>query len=106
MKRSNRSRSGAAVFLLLTAGLTQAEPTVCTLAELERSVEVVYSNPGQTVPCEVLYAKNDAGTIETLWRANNEAGYCEDKAAAFLARLESLGWDCGASAAVSEDADG
>ncbi len=106
MKRPKRARSATALLLVLTADVTQAEPTVCTMAELERTVEIVYSNPGQPVPCEVLYAKADAGTIETLWRANNEAGYCEEKAAAFLARLESLGWDCNTPLAVNEDADG
>jgi hypothetical protein len=92
------------LLLLLAADLARTQPTVCKMAELERTVEVVYADPGQPVPCEVLYAKADAGTIEILWRANHEAGYCEERAAAFVARLEQLGWDCRAPAVLEADA--
>ena len=47
------------------------------------------------MPCEVLYDKRgEGGGLSTLWRAQNEAGYCEAKAAEFVAKLENLGYTC------------
>ncbi len=81
---------------------TQAA-TQCTQGDMVRSVEVIYSTPGQSVPCEVLYDKPSEGERETLWRANNQVGYCEEKAAEMVARLESWGWQC--AAASTSDID-
>jgi hypothetical protein len=76
------------------ASLLFAAPTVCTMGDLTRSVEVVYTTPGQSVPCEVLYSKPTAGTVESLWRANNETGYCENKAKQLINNLADMGWQC------------
>ena len=75
--------------------------TVCTQGELTRTVSVVYTTPGQEVPCEVLYEKPQEGEPATLWRAQNEAGYCEARAEEFIDKLTGLGWDC----ADAEDAE-
>ena len=83
---------------LVSALPAHANPTRCQIGELTRTVEVVYSNPGQPVPCEVLYNKSDEGTLQTLWRAFNEAGYCEEQAEGLIDKLESLGWACEAAA--------
>ncbi len=93
----------SAICFASTAGATVEE---CQLGELTRTVEVVYSTPGQPVPCEVLYAKASQGTLETLWRASTEAGYCESKAAELVAKLENLGWQCAADAAADAEAEG
>ncbi len=68
----------------------------CTLNDNIRRVEVVALEPGQSVPCEVRYAKETeaAGAEQVLWRATNEAGYCEARAEEFLDKLESWGWQC------------
>ena len=87
--------------LMLAAGSLFADPNECRLGDLARSVEVVYSSPGQAVPCEVLYRKATEGTLETLWRATNEAGYCEARADEFIKRLEGWGWTCDAAAEPS-----
>ncbi|MDP6374960.1 MAG: hypothetical protein QF921_04995 [Pseudomonadales bacterium] len=79
-----------------------ANPTICTNWGLIRSVEVVYGVEGQAVPCEVIYAKRTEGTTQSLWRANNEEGYCEARAIDFIKQLESSGWDCD-SEGTSED---
>ena len=71
-----------------------ANPVSCENGELRRRVEVVYSDPGQAVPCEVIYDKSDEGSIEALWRANNSAGYCEVKAEGLIEKLRSMGWRC------------
>ncbi len=85
----------------------------CTQGSLTRSVSVVYADPGQPVPCEVLYEKPNEQQTMTLWRAQNEVGYCEARAREFVQKLQSLGWDCVESAATAEpepaaegDADG
>ena len=84
---------------------THAETNICTLGELTRKVTVVYSDPGQVVPCEVLYEKpNEVESHNqsmTLWRAQNEAGFCEAKASEFLRKLTNLGWQCSTSSATS-----
>ena len=82
----------AVLAMLPTA--TLASPTLCEQGGLTRSVEVIYTVPGQPVPCEVIYDKPAEGSRETLWRATNEAGYCEAKAQEFVDNLDNLGWRC------------
>ena len=59
--------------------------------------------PGQPVPCEVLYDKPAEGGPSTLWRAQNEPGYREARAAEFLAKLADMGWQCSESVPVTAD---
>ena len=94
-------RRAASLFMLMTglvmclsAGTLSANPTTCTQAGLSRTVEIIYAEPGQPVPCEVIYAKPVEGTIEMLWQAMNEAGYCEAQTASLVEKLEKLGWRC------------
>lgn len=72
-----------------------ANPVTCTFAEFSRRIEVVYVDPGQAVPCEVIYDKSGEGSIETLWRADNKPGYCEAQAAGLVEKLAGMGWSCG-----------
>ncbi|MDJ0814521.1 MAG: hypothetical protein QNJ23_12410 [Woeseiaceae bacterium] len=71
----------------------------CTHGDLVRRVEI-FTEPGVTVPCEVHYFKDTEapGESEVLWSAQAQEGYCEQKAAEFIAKLEGWGWDCGAAA--------
>ena len=85
---------GSALLLSTWADIAAANPISCTQGELNRTVEIVYAEPGQPVPCEVIYAKPAAGTIELLWQAMNEAGYCEQQAADLIEKLEGSGWHC------------
>ena len=78
----------------LATSHARANTSVCMNGGLTRGVEVVYSDPGQPVPCEVIYDKSDEGSIEALWRANNSAGYCEVKAEGLIEKLRSMGWRC------------
>lgn len=92
------TRRARAAALLLTT-LVAAPPALAQAMRCERgtdvrTVQVVYADPGQPVPCEVLYGKQAAGTLETLWRADHEAGYCEARASDFVDRLEELGFRC------------
>ena len=90
--------------LLTSLGSAQAlaAPVVCTQHDMTRSIEVVYSDPGQAVPCEVLYDKPTDGTQSTPWRATNESGYCEAKAAQLVVKLEELGWTCANTSAPAQ----
>ena len=88
----------------LSTGPTMANPVSCSYGDLSRTIEVVYSNPGQAVPCEVIYHKPAEGSIATLWRANTESGYCEAQAAGLREKLEVLGWECSAQMSAGEAA--
>jgi hypothetical protein len=89
-------------FLIPATGFAQDRHNyLCTMGDLTRRVEV-FSEPGVAVPCEVHYYKDSEapGERQVLWRALNEAGYCQTQAAAFVATLGGIGWNCGASAAA------
>jgi hypothetical protein len=68
----------------------------CTMGDQVRRLEIL-SEPGATVPCEVHYYKDTEapGDKQVLWSATNQAGYCESQTEAFIAKLQSWGWDCG-----------
>src|SRR5690625_5540298 len=66
---------------------------LCKSGDSERVIEVVYTNPDQSLPCEVRYHKD--GTEETLWRAQNEEGFCERHAQEVAADQQGRGWECG-----------
>ena len=79
----------------------------CALDEVTRRVEIFYET-GVTVPCEVHYYKDTEmpGERQVLWRATNEEGYCEARAAEFIEKLRGMGWTCWAAGAPeSDDAD-
>src|SRR5690625_7988681 len=66
---------------------------LCKSGDSERVIEVVYTNPDQSLPCEVRYHKD--GTEETLWRARDEEGFCEQPGQGFAADQQERGWECG-----------
>ncbi|MDQ2075511.1 hypothetical protein [Marinimicrobium sp. ABcell2] len=76
----------------VTADTNEAPRFVCTSGDSERVIEVVYRNPERTLPCEVRYHKD--GESETLWRAQNEPGFCESQAERFASDQEQWGWEC------------
>ena len=87
-----------AVLVALGAEFALAKTVACTMASMERTVELRYDNPGEAVPCEIRYAKPTEGVgEEVLWRAENEAGYCEARFQAFVDKLRGFGWSCGAA---------
>lgn len=83
----------------------------CSFGDLDRRL-VIVSEPGVSVPCEVHYYKEDEapGEHQVLWRATNEAGYCERQADQFKQKLIEWGWTCtdrpAPAAPVGEPADG
>jgi hypothetical protein len=71
-----------------------------------RRVEVVQSTP-EPVPCEVLYFKDSEapGERQVLWSAGSDAGYCEARAAEFVAQLGGMGWACGTAVRAETPAE-
>ena len=87
---------------LICGAITLNADTVCTMNDLSRTISIIYDQPGQPVPCEVRYEKpseHNRSQAQRLWRADNEAGYCEAKAAEFVGKLQDLGWTCRAQPA-------
>jgi len=84
--------AAACTTLFMASPLLANETYICKHGNQERQISVVYTNEGSPTPCEVTYTK-DTGT-QSLWRAENLAGYCEEKAAAFVEKQRSWGWAC------------
>lgn len=75
-----------------TTAAQSADKYICSLDNQQRVIEVVYSHPTDVVPCAVKYHKAD--TTDILWRAENQAGYCEMKADEFATKQQTWGWQC------------
>ncbi|MEM7376051.1 MAG: hypothetical protein AAF460_00975 [Pseudomonadota bacterium] len=98
MSRTRASCALAAACTLVMANHVSAETVAsvsCTKANLTRLVYLRADTP-DGVPCNVLYAKLDEGpSIDTLWRAENDYGYCKDRYVRFVAKLQdALAWHC------------
>lgn len=80
--------------IIFGAGNVYADETIiCTNGHQERMVSVIYQDQDTKVPCDVEYTKD--GQTQTLWHADNEYGYCQDKAEEFIQKLNEWGWFCG-----------
>ncbi len=78
----------------LTPLAASAESWSCRHDNDVREVHVQRLGSG-AVPCEVVYKKLTEGVEDqVLWNAQNQADYCEEKAAEFVGKLEGWGWTC------------
>ena len=83
-----------AILLLNASVNVYADSWNCSHDDLVREVIIEYPQGG-SVPCDVVYKKQTEGVEDqVLWSAENQEGYCEEKAAEFVAKLESWGWVC------------
>ncbi len=82
----------AAVVALFASSSLLAETYVCKHGDQERTIAIVYANADSAAPCEVTYDKGEGA--ESLWQAQNDVSYCEEKAAAFVEKQRGWGWDC------------
>ncbi len=74
---------------------TLADSWICTQGELIREVTIDYRAAPARLPCSVYYTKRTERTMpRPMWKASSEVGFCERKAAEFVAKLESWGWQC------------
>ncbi|MGB3209483.1 MAG: hypothetical protein WBB19_02140 [Desulforhopalus sp.] len=83
----------ALVFIIGTGNVYADETIICADGQQERIISIMYYDQDAKVPCDVEYTKN--GQTEILWHAENEVGYCEEKAEEFTQKLTALGWQCG-----------
>ena len=96
---NSKIRAVLLAVMLPSLSFAQGSPNyLCTNGDLQRRVEILYET-GMTFPCEVHYYKDTEapGEPQVLWRAMNQAGYCEQKTADFIAKLTGLGWSCGSN---------
>lgn len=92
----NRNTVSAWLISLLPAfAAAQGASYTCSLDGLQRRVEIV-TEPGVSVPCEVHYYKDTEapGERQVLWRASNDAEYCEKKTGEFVGQMLAWGWTC------------
>lgn len=78
--------------LALSVQASVGESYHCAFGQQGRTISVVYEVEGQAAPCEVRYDKADG--VETPWEADNEEGYCEEKAREFVEQHREWGWRC------------
>lgn len=92
--------------LPLTAGAQGGTEYQCIQGDLQRRVVIFYET-GVAVPCEVQYFKDTEapGERAVLWRAQNQSGYCESQAEAFVEQLEGWGWSCSVAAPAENAGD-
>jgi hypothetical protein len=83
-----------AVAILGVSYGAHADSWNCSHDDLVREVQIEYPEGG-SVPCNVIYKKQTEGfEDQVLWSAENQDGYCEEKAHEFVGKLESWGWVC------------
>lgn len=68
--------------------ITFEQPT-----NVARHIEIELDDPASGLPCSVV-DRPDRGTRTILWRAENELGFCQNKAEETLAVLKRRGWAC------------
>lgn len=87
--------STAVITISLLASLNAyADSWSCRHGNDVREVHMVQPSEAP-VPCQVVYKKLTEGAEDqVLWNAQNDAAFCEEKAAGFVAKLESWGWTC------------
>lgn len=94
MKRDLRTLPVLAVASILAATGAYADSWNCSKDNLVREVVIEYPQ-GSALPCKVVYKKQTEGVYDQdLWTADSTEGYCEEKAAGLVARLEGWGWVC------------
>ena len=72
----------------------QADSWSCRHNNDVREIHIVRST-ADAVPCSVVYKKLTEGVEDqTLWTAENDANYCEEKAKAFVEKQIGWGWTC------------
>ncbi len=89
------TRSASMLVIALSVSLSaHADSWSCRHDNDVREVHTMQTTEAP-VPCQVVYKKLTEGAEDqVLWNAQNDAAYCEEKAAAFVAKLESWGWTC------------
>ena len=95
MKKFNLVSLTIAVALFAIPFSSQAASWSCKNGNNIREIHVQSESPSSPVPCSVIYKKVTEGVPDqTLWTAENDAGYCEAQAKALVEKQVSWGWSC------------
>ncbi len=90
---------GMGVTLVALSGMASADMSyTCKHDVQKRLIKVIYESAEAKVPCKVEYTKEHGEEPKILWDAQNQEGYCEEKAAAFVEKQKGWGWECAADA--------
>jgi hypothetical protein len=90
----NRTLQVLTIALLFAPIGAYAESWSCSHGNDVREVHIERPT-SSPVPCSVEYRKLTEGVEDqTLWNAENDDSYCDEKAEGFIAKLESWGWVC------------
>ncbi len=82
-----------AISLFIPFG-AQADSWSCRLGNDVREVYIEQTSSAPA-PCQVIYRKLTEGVEDqVLWDAQHDAAYCEEKAGAFVSKLEGWDWTC------------
>jgi hypothetical protein len=88
---------GLLLATLALPSVSVADSWTCNFGNLTRNVLIFYPAEPNKLPCKVYYTKPDENVMpRTLWRAEHENDYCDRKAAEFITKLKSMGWQCSA----------
>jgi len=95
MNKPNLAGLTVALALCSIPFASQAASWTCKSGNAVREIVVQSQSPSSPVPCSVVYKKVSEGVPDkTLWTAENDATYCEEKAKAFADKQVSFGWTC------------
>ena len=82
------------VLMFVPVFSASASSWICEKGDLMREV-LVESEAANTAPCSVVYGKDTENQgSKTLWTAQYDGAYCDEKADGLAEKLEGYGWSC------------
>jgi hypothetical protein len=94
MQLINRNYVILIVALFYTPTSAYAESWSCSSGNDVREIHIERTGSAP-VPCSVIYRKQTEGIEDqVLWSANHDESFCDEKATALVAELDSSGWVC------------
>ena len=95
MKKLSLLSHTVAIALLAIPLSSQAESWSCRHGNDVREIHIQTESASSSLPCNVVYKKLTEGVEDkVLWNATSDAGYCEEKAKAFVEKQIGWGWTC------------
>lgn len=108
MPRHYRCLPACLLVALSASAAHSAEKTeyTCTSGELVRRIVIEVGDISTSLPCEVVYWKDQEapGERRVLWNARSDAAFCESKASGLADKLSGAGWSCDAGAGTTVQA--
>ncbi len=94
MTLTTRIIQGLGIACLCIPFSLQADSWSCRHGDDVREIHIERDGDAP-VPCQVIYKKLTEGEADqTLWNAENDPNYCEDKARGFIEKQTGWGWTC------------